>query len=231
MEKENLLEKIRAIDELIISIRDSKTDSIGILDGVVNIDEYLNSEKKIMWILKEVHSYDDDGGWNLREALNNLRTEYGIESGWGKTFTPIVYTTYGILNNKKWDEMPDIADNPEIVDTIKHIAFINVKKVAGGSSANNQELVEFHKTHKSILLSQIELYNPDIIICGNTFWIIREDILSTEFEEFNNYPVNIFKSKNKIIIDAYHPNSRVFGLSKEKYCDSIIDAIKNNPLN
>ncbi len=225
MDKMFLIEKISEIDKQILEIRDPKNDSIGILDGVVNVDEYLNSSRKILWILKEVHSSGDEGGWNLREALNTLKTEWGIESGWGKTFTPIVYTTYGILNNKKWDEIPDIADNPEIVDILKRIAFINVKKTAGESSANNEELVEAHKRNKQILLNQIETYNPDIIICGNTFWIIRGDILSPDYEEFNNYPINVFKSNNRIIIDAYHPNSRITGMSKEKYCTTIIDAL------
>lgn len=213
-------------DELDIEIIKIKNEnnSAAFVDGLIDIKKYLEAKTKIMWILKEPYSTEDDKNW--REEIAGLRTESGVKNGWAGTFNPIIYTSYGILNNKDWNNISDTSSDPSIIDVLYSIAFINIKKTPGGSSSDDDELEAYHKTHKSILLKQIEVYNPDVIICGNTFQFIKDDLninLETN-EHFYDQTVDmsIYKNDKFIIVDAFHPNAHK---NKQKYCDFIIENV------
>ncbi len=182
-------------------------------DGIVNKEFYKVSNVKILWILKEVNHDGDISDWDMTKILQDIKTDYGIESGWEKTFGSIVHTTYGILNEKMWDEIPYYYDKPEIVDVLKEIAYINVKKTAGDSTTHFTTLERAYVENKKLLFKQINDINPSIIIYGGTYYLFENDI-----EE------NV---KNKSIkhIDAYHPAQRQ--ITHENYCNQIIEeAIK-----
>lgn len=218
MNKEELQKRIDEIDAEISKITYDNRKAIH--DGIVNIDEYLNSEIKIMWVLKEVHSVGDDGKWDLREALRSLKneTETAMKEGWTGTFNPIVYITYGILNEKYWEEIPNTWDDPKIIDILNKIAYVNLKKVSGLSVANHVELIDYHKKYHHILKMQIETFSPDVIICGNTLEIF--DYFGTAYIENREENMIFYSSQEHIIIDAYHPYNRK--LKQQIYCDTII---------
>ncbi len=220
MNKEELQKKIDEIDSEISKINYDCRKAIH--DGIVDIDEYLSSETKIMWILKEVHSVGDNGEWDLRAELRNLKNETGtaIRDRWAGTFNPIVYITYGILNEKLWDEIPNTWDDPKIIDILNKIAYVNVKKVSGMSTANHNELKEFHRSYGQILRKQIDVFLPDVIICGNVLEII--DYFGNDYIEIRDENMIFYQSKsgNHILIDTYHPYNRK--LKQQVYCDTII---------
>src|SRR5690606_31648188 len=99
-------EQQKIIDE-INNIKWDNQDIKPISDGIVDIESYLNADLKIMWINKEVNSTEEDADWNLRDVLSVLRTDDGVVKGWAGTFNPIIYTVYGILNDKNWKDIPD----------------------------------------------------------------------------------------------------------------------------
>lgn len=213
-----MLEKLADIDSRIKQIA-----SNAICDGIVDLDSYHAAPKKILWVLKEVNSEDDDGDWDLREAIRELKTEHGIKKGWDKTFSSIVYVTYGILHSKKWDEIPYTYDDPSVVDVLKSIAYINVKKFPGGARANPDEIRQAYLDNKELLWDQINLINPEIIIFGGTFYLFENDIDANNKAPFNS--CNLIKSSDKRFIDAYHP--QYIGLTREKYFKDIISALQN----
>lgn len=217
------LKKVEKIDSKIEKITD-ENNSIAIKDGVVDSNKYINSKYKIAWILKEVNSEEDGGGWNLREAIRNLKTEKGIRKGWEKTFAPIVYATYGIVNSKFWEESPHHRDVPEMIDVLQQIVYLNIKKTAGVSVANHDELQSSYQTNKNIFLEQLELYNPDVIICGNTFKYIKDDLNLTDYQtiKYPNSNLCVYFNDDKIYLDAYHPCARI---KKQFYVDDIINAV------
>ena len=217
MNRELLLKKIEEIDKDFDSI--IYEERTAIKDGIVDVDEYLAADLKIMWILKEVNSPDDED-WDMREVLINLKSSCGtkIKEGWASTFNPIVYTTYGILTNLYWEDIPNTDVAPNIIDVIKKIAFVNIKKVSGGAVAVNNKLSDFHNKYSYVLKKQIESFIPDVIICGNTLEII--DDFGNQYEYFKDNGMNFYTSEKHIIVDAFHPNNR--NLSQEVYCDTII---------
>jgi|SRR5690606_14760368 len=221
MNKEELLKKIEEIDSEISKITYDKRKAIH--DGIVNIDEYLSSELKIMWVLKEVHSVGDDGKWDLRDALKSLKNEAktAMKEGWTGTFNPIVYITYGILNEKMWEEIPNTWDDPKIIDILNKVAYVNLKKVSGNSVANHRELIDYNNQFHHIIKMQIEAFCPDVIICGNTLEIF--DYFGMDYTENRVENMIFYFSDKHILIDAYHPNNRK--LKQQIYCDTIIQQV------
>jgi hypothetical protein len=210
------------MDDQIINHISKEFNKETILDGIVHHESYNNAEKKILWILKEPNSANDLSSWDMRGAiLNDLKSASGIENRFQSTFTKIVYVTNGILKNKYWEELLDITDDPNMIDELKKIAYINVKKTAGFALAKPAEIKDYYIRSKEILLEQINTINPDILIFGKTFNLFKDDLF---VPELNNYGTcKAISYNNKIYIDAYHPACR----SKQNiYCNDIINAIQ-----
>lgn len=180
-------------------------------DGIVNYRKFGRSGIKILWILREVNHDGSIEDWDMRKIISEeIPSANGITPGWEKTFAPIVYASYGILNQKTWEEMPYYYHSPEIVDVLQEIAYMNVKHTAGGATSNHRELEEAYRWNHRDLFHKINVINPDVIIYGGTYSLFRDDI--------DRYVHN----KNIKHIEAYHPSARV---SKEKYVDEILEKV------
>lgn len=190
-----------------------------IFDGIVNEKEYQNSKVKILWILKDANSTGEDDSYDLREAIGNLRTKTGVRKGWEKTFNNIIYVTNAILNKTEWENTPYPKDEPEIVDVLKQIAYINVKKVGGGSQSVDSELYHHYEKSKELLLNQINEFDPDVIIFGNTYRFFKNDLDLNEMNVFGT--CHATAKAGRIYINAYHPNARING---KEYFEDILKA-------
>jgi hypothetical protein len=74
------------------------------------------------------------------------------------------------------DEIPYYSDKPEIIDILKEIAYINVKKTSGNSTTHFSTLESAYKENKTLLFGQINKINPSIIIYGGTYYLFENDI-------------------------------------------------------
>lgn len=92
-----------------------------IFDGIVSEKDYLNSEIKILWILKDPNSSGEDGSWDMRGHIKDkLKTTTGILKGSSPTFKKIIYVTNGILNNLSWDDkLFHPSYEPKVIDELK----------------------------------------------------------------------------------------------------------------
>jgi len=198
-----------------------------VYDGIIDENEFDNSELKILWILKEVNS-PDDSDWDMRDALADLKNENGkgLKYGWANTFTPIVYTTYGLFNNIDWDNMGNFYENPEIIDILRKVAYINVKKVPGNSSANYNEIKKFYKNNKEAIHEQVQMINPKVLIFGNTLDYFDDDffdLFGKLEEDKTSNSLHKFFNDNYLLLYAYHPNNRK--ITQREYCNLIISAV------
>jgi len=210
--------KIKELEKRISLITDPDGIHTPIQDGIVDLDKYVNSKYRIMWVMKDANSADDSD-WDQRHAIADLKTVGGIKKGWEKTFQHIVYTTYGILNNLKWDEIPSIEDQVDMVDVLKSIAYINIKKIPGGSTVSDGTLVMYYDKDKELLLEQINSFEPDIIIFGNTLKYFQSDLSLDNVNSMNL--VEYATYNDKLLINGYHPNyiSRGGVNAKEHYSE------------
>jgi len=213
----------KEIDALIKARMSNDVEEIyPVYDGIVNDHEYSNAKYKILWILKEPH--DKDGGnWYMKDFIGNkdrLR-EY---RNWPRTFNPIIYVTYSILNGfSSWNELDDTSENPDMIDVLRKIAYINLKKIPGETVSVPDVIQKAYEENKDIILKQIELCDPNMIIGGSTMSIIANDLGIGPLIEKNG--IKCFATNEKIYIDAYHPNQK--SIPQQIYCDSIINTIKD----
>lgn len=196
-----------------------------IFDGLVNEKEYEKSSTKILWILKEANSTGESGSWDMRGHLNSkIKTKDGILTGWSNTFKKIIYVTNGILNDLAWnDDLHHPGYDPDVIDELKKIGFINIKKVGGGASANPIEIGEYYSKSKTLLFNQIDEFNPDVIIFGGTFKYFKDDMKVHSMMEFGSCHASL--SEKRILIDAYHP--AYYKIKEETYFNYILRAYRS----
>lgn len=195
-----------------------------VYDGIIEIGNYSKQNIKILWILKEANDLHKDGiiygGYDIRESLKKITIH--TKGAWRKTFNPIIYTSYGILNGfKLWHEMGNTYRNQEIIDVLKSIAFINLKKIPGRGQSNMGVITSEYNKGKEIVLEQIKVFKPNVIIGGNTLRILNADLKLKFTKTHPKYAIN----HKQIYIDAYHPNNRM--ITQEEYCNSIINCVKD----
>jgi hypothetical protein len=218
------------IIEEIENIETGNSEIWPIADGIINVHEYAKAKYKILWILKEPWDETDGetpagGGWNNAYALNQKMSgkEFGSDS---KTYFPIIYTAFGILNNYcLWNDMEDADKSLEVFNALKSIAVINVKKTPGFKNTPKINLTTAYSQYRELLLKQIEVYNPDIIIGGSTLNLFYEDLLVDKTKLTHNKSINFYQTEDRIYIDAYHP-SQWAQVDRAEYCDDIILTVK-----
>lgn len=201
-----------------------------ITDGFYDAAKYLDSEKHILWVMKE--PYDEveaekpyGGGWNL------ARDCFAKDDAWSnRSWQPIIYSMYGLKYGKLWDDMDWIRDDKSMANILQEIAYINVSKIPNMPHSNDGYISECYERWKSILFEQISVYNPDVIIFAGTFKHFKKDLLpdlagkgDISFE--NTKAGESYKWKGKILLDVYHPNNRT--ICREVYVNSIIEAINS----
>ncbi len=210
------------IDQLINP--DGEDISTVIRDGIVNLEAYSAAKVRILWILKEVN--DNGGGdWDLRDYINdglyaNKETQKRNRN-WKVTYSPMIYTTWGILNDfDEWDNIPDIDNDypEEMIDILKQTAVINVKKFPGTSRTNVSELWRFYEYHKDIVLEQIRLYKPDVVIGAGTLDIFGKDA-GVDMEVYRTQ--RYFLHDGKVFLGAYHPGQTQ--ITKKEYVSDLIE--------
>lgn len=184
-----------------------------IKDGIVNIDEYYNSNIKIMWILKEPYDQKDSkgGGWSIVENLKEERSK-GLKKDSSSTFHPIIYTTYALLNNiNNFNQLDKRKINSEYIKYLNNIAYINIQKFPATARSNDTIILKAYKRDFNAILKQIEIIKPNVIIIGagsNVYHQLKEDMNKNK------------TSSNICLINAYHPAQTT--INRNKYIDSII---------
>ena len=197
------------IDEL-AAAKGLWTDDVGpIRDGVADIEAYIQSSPKVMWVLKE--PYDDfkedgspyGGDYTLMEDLKkNRNAQLGTMP---LTDRRVIYATYGIFAGYEYDDMGWYYE-PETYKYLFQIAYINLSKMPGGKKSG--DMTTKFQTWRDIVLKQINLYNPNVIIFGGTFQYLKDDLgidntYKVHTEE--DWKLNIDNQNNTLFVDTYHP--------------------------
>lgn len=199
-----------------------------IFDGVADVKAYLQSSPKIMWILKEPYDYINEetkkpegGGWTLMEDIEK-ESENPLVQSLPRTIQRIIYTTSGIYTGIEYDKM-DYYYQPNMYKYLFQIAYINLSKMPAGTRSG--DMTEKYLIWKDIIFEQIKLYNPEVIIFGNTFQYMKEDLGIKENDYISSCPgwVDIYKNDIRLFIDAYHPG--IF-CSTKQYVNTLVNTIR-----
>lgn len=180
-----------------------------ISDGAVNIESYVGSKLKICYFLKEAYSKDNDEDWDLAGWLDSG----AMTKMWGN----VAEWTYGIRNTTA----TNIAHKPQLTSEektalLKSVSVVNVKKSNGKVQSDYADLLRYANEDREFLKKELDILNPDVIICGNNSSLLRllygatvqsknkvsaEGRIDAEYMSRNGYAF----VGNQIIIDYYHP--------------------------
>jgi len=235
MEIKELKNKEEKIRLLIEKLSDVNAERYPIYDGINDIDQYLKAKYKILFVLKE--PYDEENGeggnWDIKELLG--KGGYGKAS---KTFYPLIYIAYGILNGfQTWNDMEYVEKNfEEMNKSLYQVSYINISKLPSlnVTKTDFNDIVnayEMDKKNDNIILTQIDSYEPDIIIGFGIGEILTADLVLKCIDDDDFYysdNINGCTSKkypNTLYIAAYHPAQTK--MQQPEYVDSIIRIAKN----
>ena len=193
-------------------------DRLPIYDGIIDIDSYLASKTKILWVLKE--PYDDGenggGGWSLPEDIKKNCEKEGRAS---PTLHMVAKVTHSLLNGyKKYDECPFPGRGNEVFRSLYNTGIININKMPSGTVSG--DMTEMYNHWKPLLFWQLHVYKPDIVIFGNTYLYFEDDLELRNKKQIVSGTASFVKS-DMLYLDVFHP-----GRKGEDYFREIIQIIK-----
>ena len=197
-----------------------------VIDGIIDPEKYLNARYRILWVLKEANS--ETNSWSYLDKFRDKEWLYWC----GKsipTLKRVIYTTYAILRESEWHEIPD-ANNEQSFEPLQEIAIINIKKIPGGSFSEGDEIQQAYYENQVLLTKQIETYNPNVVIFGNTLqYFYKSDFegLETAERQTTDYGNVFYNTGNKLYIHTWHPAVRGSGFTDEKYVMDIVNIVRD----
>lgn len=192
-------------------------DQCIVTDGVANEKEYLDSKYKILYVMKEVNSYQN-GGWSLTEFLSNGAIT--------QTWDNIARWTEGILNLEKDIDWEYLSKDNDLRrhKYLKKIASINLKKTPGRHTSIANEISMATKNNKDFIKKQVTLYQPNIIVCCGTSGLFVKYCIDSDFTwQMTSRGIKYMILDNTIIVSFSHPEARV---ADHYLYYALIDAIR-----
>ena len=142
-----------------------------IRDGIINLENWKKQKVRICFILNEAGGYNDlekfpngadlAADWNERGSFSTFMFKLAI---WTKAVqdafaAPVTYHKQEIYKIRN--------------ELIRSIAVVNIKKTDGQKRSDFELLKRFAQQDAVELKRELELVNPNIIICGENFKFLR----------------------------------------------------------
>lgn len=191
--------QVEESDESYNSYRYGKVDKTSFLpDGIIDEAAFSKVDKKVLFIAKEANW----GGNNIDNEVNEKEDPFWLQGvvkkGWKKTnFSKgiaMLYNAY-ISNN--------FAETDEKHEPLINIAFMNLNKRGGYNYASFGTLYGYTSKYSEFIAKQIEIINPDIIICCS-------DTVAYLINTFIKAHITVPE-----IISVFHPS--YFGVEKKAH--------------
>ena len=182
-----------------------------VADGIIDTKFWSKSNKKILYILKE--AYDNPGDGDICKYIKNE----GINCFKSSIFRRVALWSYGFQHTTEKEIFPykyfESFDKNDLFNTLRSVAWLNLKKHDEGNRISSDVAISSYTEKDSdFIKKEIELINPDIIICGNVFdilykHIINKGLLSSKDRNPNWYYYEKIGNKEYLILDYYHPSN------------------------
>lgn len=168
-----------------------------------------NAPKRILFLMKDPNGNpnEDMRSWIGRQHASDITNRF---------FKNISFWLYG-LNDltrfgyyKCFEEINVVEKYSKCFDELP-FSIVNCKKESGGSRIQPETLLFHVSKYGKFLSKQLEILNPDIIVCGGgsgtVLSIARKNIYTNlEFIRINDW-IYYNKENDKVLIDSFHPSS------------------------
>ena len=199
-----------------------------ISDGIFDFNRWQNESLNVLFILKEANW---EGGSPEKGLCNYLLSE--VSPTYWKTWNNIARWSKALLEG---GEYPSEVTKKDKSYWLRRIAFLNLKKIGGGSVAVDEEIASYAISDKHFIKEQITMCNPDIIICcgrGNgknadlLYYKVFEEHGCSDWKQtpnkYNYFELTLPSSEKKIpVVSFYHPQMRG---SHEKFKTRYMDML------
>jgi hypothetical protein len=177
---------------------------------------WINAPKRILFLLKDTNSNPDQDNREFHPGKNGTLNCH---------YRNLAYWLFGLLSFDEDNDAPefgqlDLWEDVYPVFDAKPFAIVNCKKESGGATLSNEVLWEHLSTYNDYIKEQIEILNPDIIVCCGGSSLIKnyvEKSVYPNIKKVNNW-IYCDEKNNKVVIDSYHPSYwQIPGGSKTLY--------------
>lgn len=162
------------------------------------------SQKRILLLLKDPKEYSGDSREWLQKEEGNRKLQPSF-------FKKLAYALYGLstVKDAKTVDFWNIT-HEQLVKCFNEIpfAFVESKKQAGAKMISDKELRKYINKYKEFLKEEINILNPDIVICfgGPQYHFAITDLFKDA--EVIDEHIRLHKQTNTLIIYSYHPSAR-----------------------
>lgn len=169
-----------------------------IRDGIVDEKWWMQNQSvpKVCFFLKEARTEQEEGYNLVKDLCEN--------EPWNLWKRVAVWTQAihnAVTGECAYNER-NIKGNS--YDVVRKIAVVNVKKSDGLAESTEEDLLQYVADDKDLLKKELEIINPDVIVCGYTFGMLKT-VLGDELDYENTSDTMYGFWKDKLIIDYYHP--------------------------
>ena len=218
---EQAKEKEYKIDK--VDIRSFSRD--GFVDEKMWVSSFLN-EKRVLYIAREANATGqrlvDDGSFYLKDE----------ESSRKKRIFQRIIAIQNIIKARLDGNIKNEYTYSDFNEIKKQIAFMNINKRGGSSSTDFKQLNKYAEKYKEFIKREIEIINPDYIICCGSYWQIIDHV----YDYFKSKKEWENRKKSEPDIDMYYklnikgkivPAFNVFHPSAIKRNQEYVDLINN----
>lgn len=209
-----------------------------------NQEERLWNQSKFrcVFLSKDYNSGDEGEGMNLREETGRDNKASGITLNQFHKSYFMMY--YGFMNcdcDGTYPPIEEALDQKRVSSYFYHhpVVRINVKKISGKSRCEDSQLKKAIERDSKLISQQIDLYNPNIIICLNgeekspiMHFLMEKypDAMKIQYPDEEFQFIYYSKRSKVIIIHEYHP-SCLEGGEERKYIGvrQLARFLKENP--
>jgi hypothetical protein len=210
-----------------------RPDEKFIKDGIINISEWVKTQEKILFLLKEVNLAP--GSWSATRPIDIQRDfrKTADQAPWKE----IGQWAYGVLNRQNKPSYLDANDQVNRSHACRSVAIVNLKKTGGGNSSNPSTIRKYAIQDADLFREQVDLIDPNIIVCCGknlNFNIAKEifhDACRAEliFERRDFIVGRLFKGEKYFWIDYVHPQMRARGGTHEIKFSSLLNIAEKIP--
>ncbi len=202
--------------------------------GIVDENVYLKSRPRIVFVLREPHT--SKTGWTIPGSLkrNVERGDKDFEKGYAYTWIQAGVWTYAIHHGfKNYRELNGPA---LIADGIRAIGMTNLKKTGGGATSIAKQIENAARTDASLWRQELEIMDPDLIICGRTYSYVishlgsRNDKLLDNNGKIYHYSLWEVNGHEAVILQFCHPACRKDRTETLDLLRRLIDQVKEKQI-
>ena len=198
-----------------------------VTDGIMDFEIWKNRSPKILLLVKEAYT----NGTGRMDLADEVAGSAPYRNWWNAARW--IYAINELFKNRQqippyYELKPNWDEGNEL---LMSIAIVNIKKSKGVSLSNYQDLDAYVIHDQSRLRKQIDLINPDIILCGKMFNYYKFIYSNDKFEKIEE-TTKCFMHNDRLVIDFWHFANR--GIKQDTYkelcgilhCGNVFDKIK-----